>query len=426
MNQDPVSDDVLMSDNNMDAILAQMDQQDPLAGKTSAFELPANQIYLDGNSLGCLPVAAKDRAREVVEQQWGQDLIKSWNLHQWIDLPVSAGEKIARLIGAAPGQAICCDSISVNLFKLLSAALMMRPGRHVVVSQQGNFPTDLYMVQGLGNLLGADKCSLRLAADDSIEVALGDDVAVLVLSHVNFRTGALYDMKAITAQAREKGILVIWDLAHSAGVVPIELDACKVDFAVGCGYKYLNGGPGAPAFIYVAERHHLQASQPLTGWMGHLAPFEFDTDYRAASGVAGFLSGTPPVVSLSILDAALDVFADVDVAQLRQKSLTLASVFMQGMEQAPALSALELISPVDAQLRGAQLAYRHPHAYAICQALIAHGVIADFRAPDILRVGFSPLYLRYVDIGLSVEILCRIMQEDRWRDPVYAVRYKVT
>lgn len=426
MSQDPVSDDVMMSDINRNDVLAQMDQHDPLADKTSAFELPVGQVYLDGNSLGCLPVAARQRAREVVEQQWGQDLIKSWNLHRWIDLPVSAGEKIARLIGAAAGQTICCDSISVNLFKLLSAALMMRPGRHVVVSQQGNFPTDLYMVQGLSSLLGADKCSLRLVADGSFGPAMQNDVAVLVLSHVNFRTGALYDMEAITAQAHAKGILVIWDLAHSAGVVPIELDACKVDFAVGCGYKYLNGGPGAPAFLYVAGRHQSQVRQPLTGWMGHKAPFEFDTDYRAAPGVAGFLSGTPPVVSLSILDAALDVFADVDVAQLRQKSLALASVFMQGVEQAPALAALTLISPVDETLRGAQLAYRHPHAYAICQALIARGVIADFRAPDILRVGFSPLYLRFADIGRSVGVLSTIMQDDVWRDPVYAVRHKVT
>ncbi len=415
-----------MSASNIRDTLVQMDRQDPLAGKFSDFELPASQVYLDGNSLGCLPVSAKQRAREVVEQQWGQDLIKSWNLHQWIDLPLSAGEKIARLIGAAPGQTICCDSISVNLFKLLSAALMMRPGRHVVVSQQGNFPTDLYMVQGLGSLLGADKCSLRLVADDGIEAAMTGDVAVLVLSHVNFRSGALYDMKALTAQAHARGILVIWDLAHSAGVVPVALDACKVDFAVGCGYKYLNGGPGAPAFLYVAERHQSQVRQPLTGWMGHQAPFEFDNDYRAAPGVAGFLSGTPPVVSLSILDAALDAFAGVDVAQLRRKSLALASVFKQGVEQAPALSALVLISPADETLRGAQLAYRHPHAFAICQALIAHGVIADFRAPDILRVGFSPLYLRFVDIGRSVEVLNQIMLDDVWRDPVYAVRHKVT
>lgn len=426
MTQAPVTYEVSIGARSIRDTLAQLDRQDPLAGKIPAFELPLNQVYLDGNSLGCLPVTARQRAREVVEQQWGQDLIKSWNLHQWIDLPVSAGEKIARLIGAAPAQTICCDSISVNLFKLLGAALLMQPERSAVVSQQGNFPTDLYMVQGLGNLLGADRCSLRLVADDNIEAALDTDVAVLLLSHVNFRSGALYDMKTITAQAHAKGILVIWDLAHSAGVVPIELDACEVDFAVGCGYKYLNGGPGAPAFLYVAERHQVQARQPLAGWMGHAAPFEFDNEYRAAPGVAGFLSGTPPVVSLSILDAALDVFTGVDVAQLRQKSLALASVFKQGVEQAPALSALALMSPADEALRGAQLAYRHPHAFAICQALIAHGVIADFRAPDILRVGFSPLYLRYVDIGRSVEVLNRIMQEDLWRDPVFSVRHKVT
>lgn len=406
--------------------LTRMDAQDPLALKAAAFDIPCDQVYLDGNSLGCLPVAARQRAREVVEQQWGQDLIKSWNLHQWIDLPVSAGEKIARLIGAAPGQVICCDSVSVNLFKLLSAALMMQSGRHVVLSQQGNFPTDLYMVQGLGRLLGDDKCSLRLVADDDIDAALDDDVAVVLLSHVNFRSGALYDMQSLTAQAQARGILVIWDLAHSAGVVPVQLDACNADFAVGCGYKYLNGGPGAPAFLYVAKRHQADASQPLSGWMGHQAPFDFDNDYRAAPGVAGFLSGTPPVISLSILDAALDVFTDVDVAQLRHKSLALAGVFRHQVAHSPALSGLVLMSPADEARRGAQLAYRHPHAFAICQALIAHGVIADFRAPDILRVGFSPLFLRFADIGHSVEVLNQIMQDQLWRDPAYAVRHKVT
>lgn len=406
--------------------LDQLDQLDPLAAKTAAFDVPHDQVYLDGNSLGCLPLAAKQRAREVVEQQWGRDLIKSWNLHQWIDLPVSAGEKIARLIGAAPGQTICCDSVSVNLFKLLSAALAMQTGRHVVVSQQGNFPTDLYMVQGLARQLGDEHCCLRLVADDDLGAALADDVAVVLLSHVNFRSGALYDMQAITAQAQSRGILVIWDLAHSAGVIPVQLDACNVDFAVGCGYKYLNGGPGAPAFLYVAKRHQARARQPLSGWMGHVAPFDFDNEYQPAPGVSGFLSGTPPVISLSILDAALDVFADVAVGQLRQKSLALAGVFMQQVEKSPLLSDLRLLSPVDQTQRGAQLAYRHPHAFAICQALIAHGVIADFRAPDILRVGFSPLYLRFAGIGRSVDVLKRIMQDELWRDPVYAVRHKVT
>lgn len=406
--------------------LTGMDAQDPLAEKVAAFDVPPGQIYLDGNSLGCLPLSAKQRARDVVEQQWGQDLIKSWNLHQWIDLPVITGEKIARLTGAAPGQTICCDSISVNLFKLLSAALMMQSDRHVVLSQQGNFPTDLYMVQGLTRQLGEDRCTLRLVADDNIESALTDDVAVLLLSHVNFRSGALYDMQAITALAQARGILVIWDLAHSAGVVPVQLDACNVDFAVGCGYKYLNGGPGAPAFLYVARRHQSRARQPLSGWMGHAAPFEFDQEYTPAPGVAGFLSGTPPVISLSVLDAALDVFADVDIAQVRHKSLALAAVFMTQVAQSPALSDLCLISPANEAHRGAQLAYRHPHAFAICQALIAHGVIADFRAPDILRVGFSPLYLRFADIGRSVEVLNRIVRDELWRDPVYAVRHKVT
>jgi len=406
--------------------LALMDQNDPLAKKVAAFQLPVDLVYLDGNSLGCLPLAAKQRAREVVEQQWGQDLIKSWNLHQWIDLPVSAGEKIGGLIGAAPGQTICCDSVSVNLFKLLSAALMMQPGRSVVLSQRGNFPTDLYMVQGLARLLGDDKCTLRLAADDDIASAMDDSVAVVLLSHVNFRSGALYDMGEITEKAHANGILVIWDLAHSAGVVPVQLDECDVDFAVGCGYKYLNGGPGAPAFLYAASRHHASVQQPLSGWMGHQAPFDFDNEYHAGAGVTGFLSGTPPVVSLSILDAALDIFADINIVDVRKKSLALADLFLQMVEQVPELCKLTLISPREESRRGSQLAYRHPQAFAICQALIAQGVIADFRAPDILRVGFSPLFLRFTDIGHSVQVLSAIMRDERWRDPVYAVRHKVT
>ena len=406
--------------------LALMDQNDPLAKKVAAFQLPVDLVYLDGNSLGCLPLAAKQRAREVVEQQWGQDLIKSWNLHQWIDLPVSAGEKIGGLIGAAPGQTICCDSVSVNLFKLLSAALMMQPGRSVVLSQRGNFPTDLYMVQGLARLLGDDKCTLRLADDDDIASAMDDSVAVVLLSHVNFRSGALYDMGEITEKAHANGILVIWDLAHSAGVVPVQLDECDVDFAVGCGYKYLNGGPGAPAFLYAASRHHASVQQPLSGWMGHQAPFDFDNEYHAGAGVTGFLSGTPPVVSLSILDAALDIFADINIVDVRKKSLALADLFLQMVEQVPELCKLTLISPREESRRGSQLAYRHPQAFAICQALIAQGVIADFRAPDILRVGFSPLFLRFADIGHSVQVLSAIMRDERWRDPVYAVRHKVT
>lgn len=403
-----------------------MDAADVLVSKRAEFVLPADTIYLDGNSLGCLPLAAKLRAYQVVEQQWGQDLIKSWNVHHWIDLPVSCGEKIARLIGAGPGQVICCDSISVNLFKLLSAAVMMQKGRSIVVSQQGNFPTDLYMVQGLQDLLGADLCRLQSVEDQHLEDSLTEDVAVLLLSHVNFRSGLVYDMHRLTQLAHAKGIVVIWDLAHSAGVLPVQLDACDVDFAVGCGYKYLNGGPGAPAFMYVATRHQDTIRQPLTGWMGHKTPFEFDAKYVAADGMARFLAGTPPVLSMSVLDAALDVFADVDMCQIREKSLALSRLFMRLVAESSALGEVVLDSPADDNQRGSQLAYRHPEAYAICQAMIARGIIGDFRAPDIFRVGFNPLYLSFQDIYSSVRVLADVVASQAWREPRYRQRSRVT
>lgn len=397
-----------------------LDARDPLAHKRALFDLPEDTIYLDGNSLGCLPHGARVRARDVVEQQWGRDLIKSWNSHGWIDLPIAVGEKVAQLIGAAPGQTICCDSISVNLFKVLSAAMMMQSGRSVVLSQRDNFPTDLYMAQGFQQLLGAQHCQLVLTDEDAIEASLDDSVAILILTHVNFRSGRIHDMARLTKLAHDKGILVIWDLAHSAGVLPVELDQCKVDFAVGCTYKYLNGGPGAPAFVYVAQKHLASVRQPLSGWMGHKAPFEFSPEYVASDGIEKFLSGTPSVISMSVLDAALDVFDGVSVQQLREKSLALGELFITLTEQARGLSVLKLGSPVNHVERGAQLAWHHPQAFEICQALIANGVIADFRAPDILRLGFSPLYLRYEDIWHSAQVLRKVIEEESWRSPEYS------
>ncbi len=408
-----------------DQIEAQ-ERSDPLARKRHEFDLPANTVYLDGNSLGCLPIAARERAREVVETQWGRDLIKSWNKHNWIDLPVQIGEKIARLIGAAPGQTICCDSTSVNLFKLLSVALKMQSERCIILSVQDNFPSDLYMLEGLRHQLGSDAVQIKLCAEEEIESAMHEKVAVLMLTQVNFRTGRLLDMQRLTERAHALGILVIWDLAHSAGVLPIELDGCHVDFAVGCGYKYLNGGPGAPAFAYVAKRHHQHLHQPLSGWMGHAAPFEFDAQYAPAKNITQLLVGTPPVISMSVLDAALEVYRDVDIKQLRDKAYGLSELFRTLVEQSPYLRDLQLLSPPQPQQRGAQLAYRHPEAYAICQALIDHGVVADFRAPDLLRLGFSPLPLRYIDISTSVTVLTEIMRNERWREPQYATRSKVT
>ena len=401
---------------NFDDITA-LDKADPLAKKRLEFDLPTNTVYLDGNSLGALPTVAKSRIADVVSEQWGNHLIRSWNDHHWIDLPISVGNKIAPIIGAEPGQVICCDSISVNLFKLLSSALSLNSARSIVLSTQDNFPTDLYMVQGLSDLLGPDLCQLQLVAEEQIEHNLNEDVAVLLLTQVNFRTGQLLNMEKLTQLAHKKGILVIWDLAHSAGALPVELDKCKVDFAVGCGYKYLNGGPGAPAFLYVAKRHHALVKQPLSGWMGHAKPFSFDPEYQSASNINQFLSGTPCVISMSTLDAALDVWQDVDILEIRQKSIALCDVFIRTVQMHDCLHELQLCSPNEANQRGSQLAFSHDNAFAICQALIEKGVIADFRAP---------LYTSFEDIWQAVNTLVDVVENELYKEPRFNLALKVT
>lgn len=411
--------------------IERMDAQDPLANKQKEFYLPDNKVYLDGNSLGPLPLVAKRRAKEVVDQQWGDDLITSWNRHQWIELPTSVGKKIASLIGAnvkpeSANQVICCDSVSVNIFKLLATALSINSDRHKILSQSDNFPTDLYMAQGLSQLLGNQRCELVAVDEASIESSIDDSIAVLLLTQINFRTGKVHDIKRITELAHQHGVLVIWDLAHSAGVIPIELDNWNVDFAVGCGYKYFNGGPGAPAFVYAAERHHANMQQPLSGWMGHQSPFEFNANYQSDAGIKQFLCGTPAVVSMSLLDAALDVFNDVTINQIREKSLALSDLFIRLVKQHTCLKSLQLITPLERNNRGSQLAFTHDQAYAICQALIAEGIIADFRAPNILRVGFSPLFLSFKDIYRSVETLNRIISEKIYENEAFQVRQAVT
>ena len=410
---------------NFDDISA-LDKADPLAKKRLEFDLPTNTVYLDGNSLGALPTAVKSRIADVVSKQWGNHLIRSWNDHHWIDLPISVGNKIAPIIGAEPGQVICCDSISVNLFKLLSSALSLNSARSIVLSTQDNFPTDLYMAQGLSELLGPDLCQLQLVAEEQIEHNLNEDVAVLLLTQVNFRTGQLLNMEKLTQLAHKKGILVIWDLAHSAGALPVELDKCKVDFAVGCGYKYLNGGPGAPAFLYVAKRHHALVKQPLSGWMGHAKPFSFDPEYQSASNINQFLSGTPCVISMSTLDAALDVWQDVDILEIRQKSIALCDVFIRTVQMHDCLHELQLCSPNEANQRGSQLAFSHDNAFAICQALIEKGVIADFRAPNILRFGFTPLYTSFEDIWQAVNTLVDVVENELYKEPRFNLALKVT
>ena len=410
---------------NFDEIIT-LDKADPLAKKRLEFDLPANTIYLDGNSLGALPKSVKSRVAEVVSQQWGNDLIKSWNSHSWIDLPIKVGEKIAPIIGAAPGQVMCCDSISVNLFKLLCSALTLNSERTVVLSTKDNFPTDLYMVQGLSDLLGPDLCQLQMVEEQDLQQHLTESVAVLLLTQVNFRSGRLLDMAKLTRLAHEKGILVIWDLAHSAGALPVELDTCEADFAVGCGYKYLNGGPGSPAFLYVAKRHQQEIKQPLSGWMGHAKPFAFDAKYAPAPNINQFQCGTPSVLAMSALDAALDVWQGVDMLQIRHKSEALAAVFIKLIEMNESLHELMLCSPDIAQQRGSQLAFSHDAAFAICQALIEKGVIADFRAPNILRFGFTPLYTSFEDIWLAVTILVNIVESEQYKEPRFNIILKVT
>ena len=330
------------------------------------------------------------------------------------------------MVGAGPEQVLCCDSISINLFKLLAVCLQLQSGRRVVLSQQDNFPTDLYAAHGLQQLLGENRCELKAVGADQLQQCLTEEVAVLFLTHVNFRSGKLHDMQALTRQAQAQGILVVWDLAHSAGVLPLALDAWGVDFAVGCGYKFLNGGPGAPAFIYANRKHHDQFEQPLQGWMGHASPFEFDPGWEPAGGIAQFLTGTPTILSLATLDAALDVFDDIAISDVRAKSTELSSLFLALVESHDELKDLVPESPRDSAQRGSQLAFSHPQAYAICRALSAEGVIADFRSPDLLRVGFSPLILTYEDIWRSVEILAKVVGKGSYKAGEFNRRLKVT
>lgn len=404
--------------------LALCDVADPLREFRKLFDLPDDLIYLDGNSLGPVSRHSAERVRRVVQEQWGQDLIKSWNKHGWIDLPQRAGEKIAKLVGAKPNEVIVADSTSVNLFKLLAAALRLRPGRTIILSEDSNFPTDLYIAQGLIDLLGGQH-ELRLVDGTAILGSIKKQTAVVMLTHVHYKTGRIHEMEQITKKAHEAGALVIWDLAHSAGALPVDLNGCNVDFAVGCGYKYLNGGPGAPAFLYVAERLQNEIKQPLSGWMGHKAPFEFGTDYEPAQGITRNLCGTPPILSLSSLDASLDIALAADMKALREKSMALGDVFIRLIEQECPGFGIECISPPAAQ-RGSQVSFTHENAYAIMQTLIQRGVVGDFRAPDVMRFGFAPLYIRYADVWDAVATLRNVLETRAWEQPQYRVRASVT
>jgi len=405
--------------------LRALDRTDPLASCRARFALPEGVVYLDGNSLGALPRAAAGLVGRAIEGEWGRDLITSWNRHGWVDLPARLGARIASLIGAHPHEVIVCDSISVNLFKLLAAALRLRPGRRVVLAEQGSFPTDLYVVQGLAGLLGG-RVELRAVEAGALDDALDDDVAVLLLNHVDYRSGRLHDMARLSAAAHAAGALVLWDLAHSAGAVVVDLGGCGADFAVGCGYKYLNGGPGAPAFVFVAERWQAGARQPLAGWFGHRVPFAFEAGYRPADGIRRFLAGTPPILALRALEAGLATFEGVDPAALQAKAERLTDAFLALVEERCAGAGLVLASPRAAAERGAQVAFRHPKGYAVMQALIARGVIGDFRAPDLIRFGFAPLYLRFVDLHDAAEALALVLRERAFERPEFCERAAVT
>ena len=404
-----------------------LDAADPLAGLRDSFTLPADVIYLDGNSLGALPRAVPDRIAATVTGDWGDGLIRSWNDADWINAPRRVGAKIAPLIGAAPDNVIAADSTTVNLFKVLSAALALRPRRRKIITETRNFPTDNYIAEGVIRQTGG---AHRLVhADDVTTIAdlLDDDVAVLMLTHVNYRDGSVHDMAGLTRAAHDAGALVIWDLAHSAGVMPLDLAGCDVDFAVGCGYKFLNGGPGAPAFLYVAPRHLGGDGQPLSGWFGHADPFGFAPHYRPAGGITQYLCGTPPVISMVALEAALDLWDGIDMRQIHAKARQLTGYFIDLVEARCGGHNLALISPRDAALRGAQVAFTHATGgHAIIAALIAEGVIGDFRAPDVLRFGFAPLYTRFVDVWHAVDRLAGILDQRRWDRPEFHLRRKVT
>ncbi len=393
------------------------------AATRALFDLPEGQIYLDGNSLGPLPKAVAERVARTVTEEWGQMVIGGWNRAGWIAMPTRIGDRIGRLIGAPPGTVIMGDTLSVKVYQALASALELRPGRRVILSDSGNFPSDLYMADGLVRTLAAGH-ELRVVAPEEVEAHITEDLAVLMLTEVDYRTGRRHDMKRLTAKAHAAGALAIWDLAHSAGAFPVDLAGAGADFAVGCTYKYLNGGPGAPAFIYVKQELSDRVRPALSGWLGHEAPFAFDLAYRPGAGIERMRVGTPPILQLAALDAALDVWEGVDLHDLRARSIELTELFIREVEaRCPDLT---LASPRDPAARGSQVSFRHPDGYAIMQALIARGVVGDFRAPDILRFGFTPLFIRPEDVTQAAEILEEIMDSRAWDRAEFRRRAAVT
>jgi kynureninase len=388
------------------------------------FLLPEVGVYLDGNSLGALPRGTPDRVRRVVEEEWGNGLIRSWNTHDWINASRRVGGMIAPLIGAAAHEVVVADSTSVNLYKLLVAALHSAPGRRTILSEPGNFPTDLYVADGAVRAVNGGR--VKVVAVDDIISAIDEDVAVVMLTHVHYKSGRKLDMAAITEAAHARGALMLWDLSHSAGAVTVDLNGCNADLAVGCGYKYLNGGPGAPAFLFVAERHHGTLQSPLSGWLGHATPFAFTDDYAPAPDISRFLCGTPPIIALAALEEGVSLFSDVDFDVLDAKSRSLSNLYIELVEQRCSEFGFELITPRNQEQRGSHVSFRHESAYAICQALIARNIIGDFRAPDVLRMGFTPLYTSHEDVWYAVEALAAVMGSGEWNRPEFHERAAVT
>jgi kynureninase len=391
-----------------------LDAHDPLAAFRTRFALPEGVVYLDGNSLGARPKVAAARAQSVIGEEWGNGLIRSWNDADWIGLPAKVGDKLGQLIGAAPGEVVACDSTSVNLFKLLSAAFVLRPGRRVLLTDRDNFPTDNYVAEGVAAFLDG-KVKIRVLPAEEILAAIDQDVAVVSLTQVNYRTGRIYDMAKISAAATAMGALSLWDLSHSAGAIPVDLTGAGADLAVGCGYKYLNGGPGAPAYVFVPKRHHQAIRQPISGWMGHAAPFEFSGDFRPAPGIGRMLSGTPPVIALALLECGLDIIIEAGMDALRVKSMALSDLFISLITQHCDGHGLELISPQDANLCGSQVSYSYENGFGAMQALIARGVIGDFRQPNVMRFGFAPLYVTHIDLWDAVQALRAVLVGAEWK-----------
>ena len=401
------------------------DRADPIRAFRDRFRLPEGVIYLDGNSLGALPKATADRVKKVLDVEWGEHLVDGWLKDNWMGLSEVLGDKIAKLIGADAGEVIVVDTTSINVHKVIAAAMLMRPDRRTLLTDKGNFPTDVYMAQGLVEFLGRQH-RIKMVEEDQVAESIDEDTAAVFCTQINYKTGRLHDMAKITKAAHAKGALAIWDLAHTAGCVPIELNKIEADFAVGCGYKYLNGGPGAPAFVFAPKRHHDKVRQPLTGWLGHANPFEFGLDYKPAQGIRQFRASSPPILGIVAMEAGIDDMIEFGIGNVRAKSLALTSLFMKLVEERLLKHGFTIATPKETERRGSQVALTHKDGWAIMQALKARKVIGDFREPNIVRFGFAAPYVRFADVWDAVENLVQVMEKEEWKKPEFQNKKWVT